>query len=158
MLIPGRGPGGDLVARRGYVRRGSDVSIGFLPFTIRNVYDRLFVLYGARYGWGGMFDSRDCSAYVMDVFRCFNIRLPRNSQSQAKVGTRIVPLAEMDRTARIQTLRQLPGGISLLVMPGHVMIYLGEAAVACTPSPTSGHGARARGKASMWRTVSRGSR
>ncbi len=127
VLVPGRGTVGDLVVKRGYVRRGSDVSVGFLPFTIRNVYDRLFILYGSRYGWGGMYDSRDCSAYVMDVFRCFNIRLPRNSQSQGKVGTRIIPLGEMDRTARIQSLRSLPGGITLLVMPGHVMVHLGEA-------------------------------
>ena len=126
VLVPGRGPRNELVVKRGYIRRGSDVSIGFLPYTLRNVYRQCFILYGARYGWGGDYDSRDCSSYIMGVFRCFNLRLPRNSASQAKVGTRIVPVRGMDRTARLQSLRMFPVGITLLHMPGHIMIYLGE--------------------------------
>lgn len=127
VLVPGRGQNNELVVKRGYVRRSSDVSIGFLPFTPRNVFQQCFLLYGARYGWGGMYDNRDCSGYVRDVFRCFNIRLPRNSASQAKASNRIIPLEGLDRAARIAALRSVPGGITLLQMPGHIMIYLGEA-------------------------------
>jgi hypothetical protein len=127
VLVPGRGARGELAVKRGYVRRGSDVSIGFLPYTPRNVYRQCFVLYGARYGWGGEYESRDCSSYIMDIFRCFNLRLPRNSASQAKIGIQTIPVNGMDRTARLQALRALPGGVTLLQMPGHIMIYLGEA-------------------------------
>ena len=52
VLVPGRGQNNELVVKRGYVRRSSDVSIGFLPYTPRNVYQECFLLYGARYGWG----------------------------------------------------------------------------------------------------------
>jgi hypothetical protein len=126
VLIPGRGMKNELVVKRGYVRRDSSISLGFLPFTLRNVYERCFALYGGRYGWGGEYETRDCSSFVMEVFRCFNIRLPRNSASQAKAGTRMFQVADMDRAARLELLRTQPGGVTLLYMPGHIMIYLGE--------------------------------
>ncbi len=126
VLAPGRGAHGELTARIGYVRRSSDVSIGFLPYTPRNLYRQCFVPYGQRYGWGGMYDNRDCSAFVLDVFRCFDIRLPRNSASQAKASRWTIPLEGMDRVARMEALKGLPGGYTILHMPGHIMIYLGE--------------------------------
>ncbi|MDP2981862.1 MAG: SH3 domain-containing protein [Candidatus Latescibacter sp.] len=127
VLFPCRGPNGELAAKKGYVRNGSDVSLGFLPYTLRNVYQQCFKFFGFRYGWGGMFGDRDCSATIMEVFRCFNIRLPRNSASQAGASPRIVKFDGLDRAARLQALRTVPGGVTLLRMPGHIMIYLGEA-------------------------------
>lgn len=128
VLIPGRGAKSELVARPGYVRTGPDVSVGFLPYTLRNVYRQCFVPYGRRYGWGGMYDSRDCSGYVLDVFRCFGIRLPRHSAHQAQASRWVTVPSGMDRAARMDAVRSAPGGITLLQMPGHIMIYLGEAA------------------------------
>jgi hypothetical protein len=127
VLFPCRGPNGELASKKGYVRNGSDVSLGFLPYTMRNVYQQCFKLYGLRYGWGGMFGDRDCSSTIMEVFRCFNIRLPRNSARQANASTRVVKFDGLDRAARFQALQTVPGGITLLQMPGHIMIYLGEA-------------------------------
>jgi hypothetical protein len=126
VIVPGRGENGELMAYKGYVRRGSDVSVGFLPYTVRNLYTQCFLLFGKKYGWGGMFSERDCSSYIRDVFRCFNIQLPRNSTSQAKASTAIVNLAGYDREMRLNILKTIPPGISLLRMPGHIMIYLGE--------------------------------
>ncbi len=126
VLFPGRGQNNELVAKRGYVRRSSDVSLGFLPYTLRNVYRQCFVLFGRRYGWGGMYEERDCSGYIMDVFRCFNIQLPINSTSQAKAAKAVISLEGMEREIRLELLKSLPGGISLLQMPGHIMIYMGE--------------------------------
>jgi len=126
VLVPGRGRNGELTVHIGYVRRSSDVSIGYLPYTFRNVYRQCYVLFGRRYGWGGMYEERDCSAYIMDVFRCFNIQLPRNSTSQAKASKVAISLEGMERETRLELLKSLPGGISLLQMPGHIMIYMGE--------------------------------
>ncbi|MFA6472277.1 MAG: SH3 domain-containing protein [Candidatus Latescibacterota bacterium] len=126
VLFPCRGTNGELVSKRGYVRNGSDISLGFLPFTMRNIYQQLFRLYGSRYGWGGMYGGEDCSSTIMDVFRCFNIHLPRNSASQANASTQIIKFEGLDRPARFQALKTVPGGITLLQMPGHIMVYLGE--------------------------------
>ncbi|MFC1490875.1 SH3 domain-containing protein [Candidatus Latescibacterota bacterium] len=126
VLVPGRAENGTLAAHIGYVRRSSDVSIGYLPYTARNVYRQCFTLFGRRYGWGGMYGDRDCSRYVMDVFKCFNIRLPRNSTAQARASEAVISLEEMDRDIRLEFIGKLPGGISLLRMSGHIMIYLGD--------------------------------
>ncbi len=126
VLIPGRGKNGELTAHIGYVRNSSDVSIGYLPYTFRNVFRQCFVLFNRRYGWGGMYEERDCSGYIMDVFRCFNIHLPRNSTGQRKASKTVVPLEGLDRDARFEVLGTAPGGISLLSIPGHIMIFLGE--------------------------------
>ena len=126
VLVPGRGRNGELTAHIGYIRRSSDVSIGYLPYTFRNVFRQCFLLFNRRFGWGGMYEERDCSEYIKDVFRCFNIRLPRNSTGQSKASKAIVPLEGLDRETRLDLLGTLPGGISLLYMPGHIMIYLGE--------------------------------
>ena len=126
VLVPGRGRNGELTAHIGYVRRSSDVSIGYLPYTFRNVFRQCFVLFNRRYGWGGMYEERDCSGYIKDVFRCFNIQLPRNSTGQSKASKAVVPLEGLDPEPISELLGTLPGGISLLYMPGHIMIYLGE--------------------------------
>ena len=125
VLIPGRGETGELAVRKGFVRRDSNISLGFPPYTLRNVYHQCFVLYGRRYGWGGMYEERDCSQFVRDVFRCFGFILPRNSSQQANASTAVIPVENLSRETRLDALRNSPGGISLVGMPGHIMIYLG---------------------------------
>ena len=124
--IPGRGSNGELIARQGYVRRDSNISIDFLPYTLRNVYRQIFLPYGHRYGWGGMYEERDCSNYVLDVYRSFGIILPRNSSKQAEASRAVITLDGMNRPTRMQVLNSSPGGITILRLPGHVMIYLGD--------------------------------
>jgi len=126
VLIPGRGGQNELVAKRGYVRRSSDVSIGFLPYTLRNVYRQCFSLFGRRYGWAGMYEERDCSRFVMDVFRCFGFKLPRTSGKQLAASRAVLDLEKYDRETRLEILKSSPGGITLVGWPGHVMIYLGH--------------------------------
>ena len=126
VMIPSRGMNNELAAGRGYVRRSSDVSLGFLPYTLRNVYRQCFTLFGRRYGWGGMFEERDCSAYVMDVFKCFGFKLPRNSSKLLQASQCVFQLDEYDREARLDLLEATPGGITLLGWSGHIMIYLGN--------------------------------
>ena len=125
VLVPGRGKNGELVTGKGFVRRDSNISFGFLPFTLRNVYRQSFLLYGRRYGWGGMFEERDCSRYALDVFRSFGFRLPRNSSRLAEASTAVMSLENMSRETKLETLKNSPGGISLVRLPGHIMLYLG---------------------------------
>ena len=43
------------------------------------------------YGYGGLYDNRDCSAMTRDLFAPFGLYLPRNSSEQAR-GGKVVPL------------------------------------------------------------------
>jgi len=117
---------GDLVFTEGFIEKDAAVNVGYLPYTQRNVITTAFSMLDERYGWGGMWGYWDCSAFVRDVFSVFGFVLPRNSTSQAKVGAL---LGEFDADTRIEekhtVLDAAPPGMSILRLPGHVMIYLG---------------------------------
>ncbi len=126
VTLPWRAPDGALRFVTGYIRREADVSIGFLPYTPRNVYQQLFKLEGTPYGWGDLFDGRDCSRLVMDVFSTFGFNMPRNSSRQAAFnpdGRKDTKgLSEKDKISILRNLGYRP---ALLYMPGHIMIFLG---------------------------------
>ena len=82
-------------------------------------------LLGQTYGWGGLYEYRDCSALTRDYFTPFALWLPRNSSQQAKLERRILlgHLRAEEKVLRIQ--QQGIPFVTLLWMPGHVMIYVG---------------------------------
>lgn len=102
----------------------SDLSEGYLNYTTANVLTQAFKFLGEPYGWGGMNNARDCSAFLLDNYRTFSIRLPRNSDQQEQVRGAI-KLEGKDRAERLRILESLRPG-STLYMPGHAMMYLGE--------------------------------
>ena len=118
VLIPQRGPEGQLVIRRGQVPVSAAVRAGFLPFTPHSVITSAFQLLGDRYGWGGRMDRRDCSGFVMDVYRTLGLQLPRDAADQENALPERV-MAEGDKL-------QHAGAGDLLPMPGHIMMYLGR--------------------------------
>jgi hypothetical protein len=126
VTLPWRAPDGSLKFTTGYIRKAADVSVGFLPYTARNLYRQVFKLEGTPYGWGDLFDGRDCSRLVMDVFSTFGFNMPRNSSRQAAFnppGRRDAKgLSEKDKIAILRNLGNRP---ALLYMPGHIMIFLG---------------------------------
>lgn len=104
---------------------GSDVSEGYLPYTTQNVLNQAFKMQGERYSWGGRNHGRDCSSFVMSVYRTMGLEIPRNAdQQEMSAGQKLSlsgkSLAEKQR----QLLRSRPG--ALLHLGGHVMLYLGE--------------------------------
>lgn len=97
---------------------------GFLEYTTSNVLTQAFGFLGEQYGWGGMFNARDCTSFLVDIYRTFGIRLPRNSDQQEKVQGAI-SLKGMNSSEREAVLNGLRPG-SALYMPGHAMMYLGK--------------------------------
>jgi len=83
-------------------------------------------LVGEPYGWGGKLKTRDCSTLTRDFFAPFGIYLPRNSKQQAQSGEYISlkGLSAEEKTSAI--LAYGKPCRSLLVVPGHVTIYLGQ--------------------------------
>lgn len=126
VLFPTRGPNNELAVGHGFIRRSSDISIGYLPYTLRNVYQQAFVTFGRRYGWAGMYEERDCSGFVMDIFRCFGFRFPRTSGKQIQASPASLDLKPYDRATKISLLNTSPAGITIIGWAGHVMLYLGS--------------------------------
>ena len=84
--IPSRENDGSLTFKKGFIRSGEDVYKGFLPYTQENIAHQAFKMLDHPYGWGDMAGGRDCSRFIMDLFRTFGILMPRNSKEQAMVG------------------------------------------------------------------------
>ena len=116
--FPHRNFDGQLAIRPAYVPVSPAVHSGFLPRTRHALVSSAFTLLGDRYGWGGRLGRRDCSGFVMDVYRTLGIQIPRDASAQEEY----LPSRPMGTTDKLKYA--LAG--DLLPMPGHVMLYLGR--------------------------------
>lgn len=123
--LPTRDDSGAYKAQYAFVPMSLGVHEGYLPYTRENVLELAFNCLGTRYGWGGMYNARDCSQYVMELYRCFGLVLPRNTSGQTGIDCPTLTLTGMSRAHKSALLDATPPG-SLLLFPGHVMLYLGE--------------------------------
>ncbi|MDO4562497.1 MAG: NlpC/P60 family protein [Clostridia bacterium] len=98
--------------------------VGYLPLTQKNIFKQLALCVGDVYGWGGSFDSRDCSALISEVYASFGIFLGRNAANQMFCGTRHIDLSGSSACDKERLIMSLPVG-SLVYFPGHVMAYIG---------------------------------
>jgi hypothetical protein len=97
-----------------------------VPLTSRAVAELADAMAGQLYGWGGMFENRDCSSTMRDLFLPFGIWLPRNSAQQARSGGEFVSLDGLDVSAKLHLIRtQGVPFASLIWLPGHIGLYLG---------------------------------
>ena len=81
---------------------------------------------GEPYGWGGVDFNRDCSSMLRDIYTPFGIWLPRNSSKQIQVGQGI-DISAMNDAAKLRAIRDFGEPfLTLIGMPGHVMLYVGS--------------------------------
>ncbi len=97
---------------------------GVLACSENNLIRQAFRFLGEGYGWGGLENNVDCSAFVQDVYRSVGIELPRDADKQEKAMARSISLKNMTREQRLEILKKSKPG-SLLFTKGHVMMYLG---------------------------------
>ena len=125
--LPHRTVEGSVVLEKGFVDRNSEVSKGYLPFTQRNIIRQAFKLLASRYGWGGTYNGRDCSAFTQDIFLTVGVDMPRGSKEQSFVGTQLGWFDYKGETeAKLAALQSAVPGITILRMPHHMMLYLGQ--------------------------------
>ncbi len=97
-----------------------------VPATAGRLADLADRMLGQSYGWGGLYERRDCSAMIRDLFTPFGLYLPRNSSEQVRAG-KAIPLGGMSGEAKERLiLRDGAGMLTLLGAPGHIMLYLGQ--------------------------------
>ncbi len=99
-----------------------------LQATQKNIATIMNAMLGVKYGWGGMTRDSDCSLTVMNLFSTFGIWLPRASTLQADTG-QIINLKNLTHAQKSKLI--IAQGIpflTLLHMPGHIVVYIGEKA------------------------------
>lgn len=102
-----------------------DVTVGYLPYTTRNITTQIFKFLGERYGWSSLWEARDCTAILVDSFQCFGIQLPRNTGNQKTVAGVRTSLSGLTLEQRKNEILKQPAG-TVMYMPGHAVLYLGS--------------------------------
>jgi len=123
--IPVRDNEGMLVYNYAFIPVSRDVNVGYVEYTTENLINQMFKMNGDRYGWGGMYNARDCSQYIMEIYKVFGLNLARNSAAQAGMPFEGYDLKDLNDEEKKNILRKIPIG-SILYFQGHVMLYLGE--------------------------------
>nr|WP_287411429.1 NlpC/P60 family N-terminal domain-containing protein [Pseudodesulfovibrio sp.] len=97
-----------------------------IPATPANFTKLANAMLGLQYGWGGLYENRDCSATTMDLMAAFGIFLPRNSSQQIKFG-KLTLLENLDSDEKKELIveRAVPF-MTLVRKPGHIMLYIGS--------------------------------
>lgn len=125
--LPVRTADGSLRFQPALLQRNADSSSQYLPLTQANLIRQAFKFLGERYGWGHLYNGRDCSGFVSDVYRSMGVQLPRNTGDQAKspVLHYRAFTAKDDHDARMKAIADAKTG-DLIYIPGHVMMFLGR--------------------------------
>ena len=97
---------------------------GLVDYTAENTLNLAFKTLGKHYGWGGMNDSRDCSEYLKDIFRCFGFNFARNSRTQMSMSGKTIDFDGKTLSKKRSLLSSLESGC-VMGFPGHVFLYLG---------------------------------
>ena len=124
--IPYREDNGYLTLRKGYIHTDEDVHRGISPYTQENVARQAFKMLNHPYGWGDRLGGRDCSRFIMDLFRTFGILMPRNSKEQAMLGIDLGLVKGKTFKEKQKILDQAIPLATTLRCPGHIMLYLGK--------------------------------
>lgn len=97
------------------------------PFSQEAMAENINLLIGQSYGWGGMYEDRDCSAFIRDLFAQFGLYLPRNSYAQGNFGTYQIKLNGLNVPQKEQVIfSNATPFASVLYLKGHIMLYLGK--------------------------------
>ena len=112
----------------GYLNE-KEVHVGYLSYTPRHMIQQAFELLNAPYGWGDTNEEQDCSRFIHEVFSTAGFMLPRNSAAQAQVGRLVGSFdKETSLNEKLEVLsHEGIGGITLLRLKGHIMLFLGMA-------------------------------
>ena len=99
---------------------------GALAFTKDNLENIVNEVSKTNYGWGGMYEQRDCSSMLRDLYAPFGVWLPRNSYKQAQIGEVISFDGLNDDQKRALIMNKAIPFKTLLYKKGHIMLYIGS--------------------------------
>ncbi len=125
VLVPARDATGQAVLCESVVS-ADDAAPKPLVLTPGNVARLGNAIMGQPYGWGGLLENRDCSLMIRDMFAPFGIWLPRNSSVQGKSWSTVSLKGLSNDEKMKKILREGRPFGSLLWLPGHITLYVGE--------------------------------
>lgn len=126
--MPYREPDGTVGTAKGYIRPGSDVHVGYLPYTKRNVLTQMFKLLNQPYGWIDQQNKRACSGTMRVLLQCFGIEVGAYPSFILPASDHVVYLdPAMSMEEKIAKAETLEGAITMGGNAGHIVLLLGKA-------------------------------
>lgn len=126
VMTPVREPDGSLTIIPALLPRSAEVNLGFLPYTKGNLLRQSFKFIGERYGWGDMYNGRDCSGIVRSVYSTFGFRMARNGTEQnLQMRGKFWDFSNIDPSEIKSKLSELETG-DIMRFPGHTVMFLGR--------------------------------
>jgi len=128
--MPERRRDGTLGIAECYLKSDADVSIGFLPYTKRNIITQIFKLLHQPYGWADQLKNRDCSGTMRVLYRCFGFTMGRwpNFQLLAPPDENIHFMnRSWSEEEKIAEAAKIEPFVTIVGSGGHVALWLGRA-------------------------------
>lgn len=98
-----------------------------LSFNADLIAQSVNALLGQRYGWGGLLENRDCSAFIRDIFTQYGLHLPRNSKAQVFYGNNAISLKGLKgKEKEAFIIAHATPFKTILWQSGHIMLYIGS--------------------------------
>ncbi|MCI5787511.1 MAG: SH3 domain-containing protein [Helicobacter trogontum] len=113
-----------------------------MPFSEEKMSLLIHTMLGQKYGWGGLFGNRDCSAFTRDSFASFGIFLPRNSAAQAQFKGQFIDISKMTENEKEEyIIAHARPFASIIWLKGHIMLYMGHVNIKGTQRAIVAHSA-----------------
>ena len=98
---------------------------GIMKFNNENISSIMDEIAKSKYGWGGIYDQRDCSSTLRDFYAPFGLWLPRNSYQQAKIGE-VINLEALNSEEKLKVIKEkaIPFK-TFFYKKGHILLYVG---------------------------------
>ncbi|MFC1485771.1 hypothetical protein ACFL55_01945, partial [Candidatus Latescibacterota bacterium] len=125
---PYRRMNGEFATEWAWLKPDAEISVGYLPYTRRNIVETGFKMLGNPYDWTMGWFGRNHETTLRDLFACFGFALPFNAELFTFMvdNTRVVRPAEGKEAQYKAILANEPFVTIQTCGGGHSQLFLGE--------------------------------
>jgi hypothetical protein len=125
--IPVRKISGQFMTETAWLKSGDTVSVGWLPYTRRNIVETAFRLMDRIYDWSGAWYGRQHENTYRDIFACFGFRLPHYGALYSFYGKDTsVMKPEIGMVNQFKTILEHEPFVTIQTCGSHCQLLLGE--------------------------------
>ncbi|MCD6307800.1 MAG: SH3 domain-containing protein, partial [Candidatus Latescibacteria bacterium] len=124
--MPFRLSDGSFTTVSGWVKPGAKVSVGYQPFTQRNIITTMFNLLYRPYGWADSNHEFDCCGAIRVVLRTFGIKTGRWTSFELHATDHVIAFPRKTPVEKkYELIKGCDPGICLVGNAGHISMYIG---------------------------------
>jgi hypothetical protein len=127
VLAPFRKADGTFETAPGFVKPDAGVSVGYQPYTQRNIINTFFSKLNDPWSGGDADEARHCCGTVRGVLRTFGIKVMDSTTFQLHASDHVISFPkDTPNSVKYSCLKDCEPAVTILGSPAHVILYLGE--------------------------------